>query len=474
MSSTEHAYSTSGDERSFDWGRPFRVLGVALVVDQRGSGSKLVARYPTQPSTNPLSKISNDAATKQGTAQMKTTNTDNDLFFTLTARQMAKLFRTKKSLCGNPMTLSINGTIFCCRAVMMQDDGHEETHSGNDTASDSLVLFSVIVAMSVSHTTVKPPTDRSFDPSIEDISGYEPTVTSHTTMDPEHRKATNGVGHFSQEFLSIRRVHISLARYCRVLEREERRCHYVSLQANQFTRIRNEHRKKWAAKKASSGAISSGGKNVPSGNSSTASGMASKSVPTPGDLRGRNNRGSSSVTGPVGDDLQVHARQYDLTIAEEQEREQEILEMMLAASPPDTTTDIPKHYGNLARELVQVFHSLSRNDHILSTTPASMLIEREGVIYVNQHIAVPVEAAGTKASVDLDRSIVRPYYTLLFPHASPTEILHALQSSGSAPPQHIQQLLLAITPYVANGFVPSNTWGMCQVADCLPTISLDL
>ena len=69
---------------------PFRVLGIALIVDQRGIGANMVARYPTQPSSpinqNDDQEYSND-----------------DLFFTLTAFQMAKLFRTKKSLANKPM-----------------------------------------------------------------------------------------------------------------------------------------------------------------------------------------------------------------------------------------------------------------------------------------------------------------------------------------------------------------------------------
>jgi hypothetical protein len=348
------------------------------------------------------------------------------------------------------MTLSVNGTIFCCRAVMMQDDGHEEVNSGNESMSDSLVLFSVIVAISapVNLATVRFSTDRWFDRTAEDhqleIQEYSKESSAIPDAMPaaqRRKQHKQNRGSVSAEFLSIRRVHISLARYCRVLEREERRCQYVSLQANQFSQIRNEQQKKWEVKKAASG-VSNEGKNPSGGSTSSASVMASKSVPPTSERRSRGGRSASSFNG--GDDLHLHAHQYDLTILEEQEKEQEILELMLAAPPPETSPDIPKHYGNLVRELVQVFHSLSRNDHIFPTTPASMLIERDGVVYVNQHIAIPVEAAGIKPSFGLGNTTVRPYYTLLFPHASPSELLHALQSSGSAPPQQIQQLLLTV------------------------------
>ena len=147
--SVTKGYGSDGGEPLINRDGPFRVLGVALVVDQRGTGSKLVARYPTQPSKSPLSGAPTDLGGGQhANSKTEMNHPDNDLFFSLTARQMAKLFRTKKTLCGNPMTLTVNGTVFCCRAVMMQDDGHEEAHSGNEAASDSLVLFSVIVAMS--------------------------------------------------------------------------------------------------------------------------------------------------------------------------------------------------------------------------------------------------------------------------------------------------------------------------------------
>jgi hypothetical protein len=131
-------------------------------------------------------------------------------------------------------------------------------------------------------------------------------------------------------------------------------------------------------------------------------------------------------------------------VEEEQEKEQEILELMLAASPPKPRPGVPKHYGNLVRELVQFFHSLSRNDHIYPPTPMSLLIERDGVVYINQHIAIPVEAAAPKPSHAVDNPTIRPYYTLLFPHASPSDLLQALQSSGSTPPQKLQQLLLTV------------------------------
>ena len=66
------------------------ILGIALIVDQKGVGPMLVTRYPTQP-TQPSSPVDDQEYS------------NDDLFFKLTAFQMAKLFRTKKSLANKPM-----------------------------------------------------------------------------------------------------------------------------------------------------------------------------------------------------------------------------------------------------------------------------------------------------------------------------------------------------------------------------------
>lgn len=432
---------------------PFRVLGVALVVDQKGSGARLVARYPTQPPNIAAENVAETPDRQNTDLKAKSKDCDDDLFFSLTARQIAKLFRTKKSLCSNPMTLSVNGTIFCCRAIMMQDDGgNEESNGKAELSDDSVELFSVIVAMSapLSHGTVRFSTKSWLDTATEDqldIQRYikETSTLPITTPEARHRNSKRGRGSISASFLSIRRVHISLARYCRVLEREERRCQYISLQTNHFATIRNELQKKWEEKKIHE-EMSGGVKKNSGGVSSNASVVTTKSGQTSTERRNRHSR-TSSFSAPMvigGDDLHSQAHKYDLTIEEEQEKEQEILELMLAAPLPQTGHDIPKHGGNLARELIQVFHALSRNDHIFPATASSMLMERDGVVHVNQHIAIPVEAAGPKPSYAVANPMVRSYHTLLFPHASPSELLNAFQSSGSVPPQQIQQLLLTV------------------------------
>mmetsp|Transcript_5118 Transcript_5118/g.7409 ORF Transcript_5118/g.7409 Transcript_5118/m.7409 type:complete len:229 (+) Transcript_5118:590-1276(+) len=55
-------------------------------------------------------------------------------------------------------------------------------------------------------------------------------------------------------------------------------------------------------------------------------------------------------------------------------------------------------YGNLARELSSVFHTLSQNDSInpLTSCPSPSLATNDkmgGIVYINRHIAVTIEAA---------------------------------------------------------------------------------
>jgi hypothetical protein len=493
---------------------PFRVLGIAMIVDQRGVGAHLVARYPTQPSvpspqgldssstrgSTPMEQDDDETDPSANKPTKNSKNNEDDLFFTLTPRQMAKLFRTKKTLCGQPMTLNVNGTVFCCRAILMQD---EETApntatttattatedalmssttpgvtsvpstEANYSSKDQLELFSVIVALSSPIGTSSTPFSDWYDGASEDQLDLQrymadiATSTAKTVQRPGRTKA----GKVSSTFLSIRRVHLSLARFCRVLEREEHRCQYVSLQANQFIQIRNERQKKWEEQKlgqtrgvgtSKQGPTSGGASTTSVGTNQTVSDhhrrprphmrSGSFSMPlTPSTDRvggggggggGVEDRSSFNITASMSNHL-------------EQELEQETLELMLAAPPPSPSEDAGStekqrqhHYGNLARELVQIFHSLSRNDHDFTPTPESLLSERDGVVYVNQHIAIPVEAVSLNpAQSNQGRTAaVRPYHTLLFPHTSPSELLQTFQSSGSAPPQRLQQLLLTVNP----------------------------
>eukprot|EP00934_Nitzschia_sp_Nitz4_P007398 Nitzschia sp. Nitz4//scaffold44_size153857//140987//143257//NITZ4_002749-RA/size153857-processed-gene-0.138-mRNA-1//1//CDS//3329552241//7388//frame0 len=444
---------------------PFRVLGVALVVDRLGTGAKLVARYPAQPpeapkvaSARPEEATSNRDSSKKSTSKASkrdsSDGSDSDLFFTLPARQMAKLFRTKRSLCGIPMTLAVSGTVFCCRAVLLQGDDTVSTATSDDSVSTAnggspIVLFSVIVALAATdcYSSVHFSSWLDSATTTEDqleIQRYirEATAAASTLAHPtdsasKHKPKVRS-GTISSEFLAIRRVHISLSRYCRALEREERRCRYISLQADQFFVIQADRQKIWDEQRACMASAI---------NPSSSASVVSSKLANPGERRSRHARSNSYGTAVTAEDLSAPvAAPVPMEPHQEndQDHEQELLELMLAAQPPAPPAGIPPHHGNLVRELVQVFHSISRNDHTYPQTPLALLIERDGVVYVNQHIAIPMEAASSKALHTVDRHTIRPYNTLLFPHASPSNLLQAFQASGSTPPQRLQKLLLTV------------------------------
>ncbi|KAL3944475.1 MAG: hypothetical protein SGBAC_001452 [Bacillariaceae sp.] len=403
-----------------------------MIVDRRGVGAQMVARYPTQPSPAPLNPQDQDSPHRH-----EDQSTD-DLFFSLTAPQMAKLFRAKKSLCGQPVTLTANDTVFCWRAVLM--DAEEDDDDSATDSSHELILFSVIVALisPVSHTSVPFTWDEGPFEDHLDLHQFLKGVTAAEAKRQSSGDIREVVRSTSSASLSIRRVHISLARLCRVLEREEKRCHYVSEQANVLLKIRSEQQKKWELQKVINSSISTqqGSTNPTSSSSSVISSSTAQT--------GRTRRTRHSRQQSIGDDSLLHSKTTP-TMKEEQGNEQDILELMLAAFQhgADLIDDGPhRHRGNLVRELVQVFHSLSRNDYEYPPTAAALLCERDGVVHINSHVAVPIEAASIRSS----HSSLRPYFTLLFPHASPSELLRTFQSSGSAAPQRLQQLLKTVNP----------------------------
>ena len=103
-----------------------RVLGIALVVEEVGKFSKLAFRYPPSPPSHQNSS--------QGGRQSKEyDHREDNIFFSLPSKVMAKLFRTKPALCGQLMTLSIDGTIFCCRSVLLN-----QSHAGHAGGVDDL------------------------------------------------------------------------------------------------------------------------------------------------------------------------------------------------------------------------------------------------------------------------------------------------------------------------------------------------
>ena len=516
----------------------FRVLGIAMVVDQRGKEARTVMRYPTS------------ATTISSSSSSTTTDGNQDLFYKLPGRQMAKLFRPKPALCGQPMTLSIGGTIFCCCAVLMEDDNSSNNNNDTGTAGyqsdddtkDNLVLFSVIVALAPQVRTSTMGIGGWMEAQAAGAGGgssrnsqeeeqHKPHQAGQSPMDMLQGKMSAPTqGRASESFLSIRRVHVSLGRLCRVLEREERRCRYVSVQANLFDQIRhdlssskgnnNEKYSYWQhqqsnqfnqhhsedqhnhspknTKKATPSTTTSS--TVGGNTSTTASANAVASPPslpppapvaTPPPTSPASLVSSTSKAGTKGSAVppppppppnRQHRRagsnftvsfEREITVAAKttpseqekleeksrlQELEQVIMETMMAVV-------IVEHQGNLARELVQVYHAMGRNSHDFPPTPAILLSGREGVVYINRHIAIAIEpvSSGTPTTTPDQssssnsgsgfalrrRPVVRPYHTLLFPDASPSQLLESMAAttaSRSVAPRRLQQLLRMVSP----------------------------
>jgi hypothetical protein len=444
---------------------PYKILGIVLVVDEIGHGARMAVRYPCS-----------------GTAAAAHTTTNNDdLFYTLSHRQMAKLFRPKPALCNQPMTLSVGGTVFCCCAALIDtDDGVESAPDNSDDRQQQqqqqssgqqqqqqLSLFSVVVALASCSSTLS-------------VCGW-----------------TNDNNEASASFRSIRRVHVSLARLCRVLEREERRCAYVSAQAKLFQKIRHDVHKQRVAAASSS---TKGGASSP---------VATNIKSTTAVATQRQRLGASfsnNMTIIKADDSdrrpltrsihqQTNATSSSSEELQDEQEEQEILEVILASSSSNNKNTIPQtatsdetttsnalpeaptphcdlppvpsqlpaittavHQGNLARELVAVYHALARNDHELPPSPSDLLTGLGGIVYINRHVAVAIEALTdnttsnennetTTVKKDNDLQLLaRPYHTLLFPQASPSQLLESLTASGAAAPRRLQQFLCVMNP----------------------------
>jgi len=516
------AFSNANNVPENDEHSSFRVLGIAMVVDQRGKEARTVMRYPTSATT-----ISNSSSSLDG---------NQDLFYKLPGRQMAKLFRPKPALCGQPMTLSIGGTIFCCCAVLMEDDNNSNNndtgtagYQSDDDTKDNLVLFSVIVALA---PQVRTPTmgiggwmeaqaaGGGSSRNSQEEQQHKPHQAEQSPLDMLQGKMSAPTqGRASESFLSIRRVHVSLGRLCRVLEREERRCRYVSVQANLFDQIRhdlssskgnnNEKYSYWQHHHSNQfnqhnteeqhNHSPKNTKKAPPSSTTSATAAPANAVVSPPLLpppapvatpppnspaslvsSKAGTKGSAAPPPPPPPPNRQHRRagsnftvsfEREITVAAKttpseqekleeksrlQELEQVIMETMMAVV-------IVEHQGNLARELVQVYHAMGRNSHDFPPTPANLLSGREGVVYINRHIAIAIEPVSSVTPTTTTppdhssgggfalrrRPVVRPYHTLLFPDASPSQLLESMAAttaSRSVAPRRLQQLLRMVSP----------------------------
>mmetsp|Transcript_4045 Transcript_4045/g.8121 ORF Transcript_4045/g.8121 Transcript_4045/m.8121 type:complete len:667 (-) Transcript_4045:109-2109(-) len=385
---------------------PFRLIGIAFVVDQKGRGSRTVMRYPIAPSQP------EDA---------------DDVFFRLGQRQLSKLFRPKPSLCAHPMTLAIGSTIFCCRAILLEDYHVTSTTDDASSSDDRVELFSVVVALA--------PQERG---PIVPITGWFEEQNNRTDKKDEEDGGSDhdedGQGRASPSFKTVRRVHLSLARLCRVLEREEKRCSYVSIQSAQYLRFRKKMKAEVTVPVPSPTSVSSNKVNhirrtstfssiferEPGGQQSTLQQQSQQASQQ--QTQGRSNSSAKSK--------------------QNEELEQDVLEMFMATETSPVGKS-PMHSGNLALELVQFHHAMARNDYSFPPSPSLLLTGRDGIVHINGHIAVAVEAVSPRI---IQEQEVRPYETLLFPYASPKELLESLAGYGSSASRRLQQVLLTVNP----------------------------
>jgi len=453
---------SSAEQISTSSSRQLGVLGIGLIMEEIGKGARLVFRYPASPppiflhtSPSSIKRFASDvhynnnstkAAKKKkdvdvGSSSNKGKSSDLranssstgggggsiDLFFDLPARVLSKLFRPKKALCRQPLTLNVSGTTFCCRAELFDSqpstigEGHQHP----------LVLFSIIVALA-------PLGDRmQFD--AQDRASVN---NSHTTTTSQLRS--------DAAFLTITAVHRNLARLCRVLTREELRSRYVSRQCHMLLDIRKEYERSHGSEcvlddtevNKSATTSSVGDANVKKGESTSGPPLSPKDKRTiiPSSNTKAKEQKKSNIMSPL------ERRHYV----------QNLIEILLSASPPtDKDTDdldegVELH-GNLAQELANVFHWISSP----LVTPGS--ITREGIVYINRHVAVPLESVllvgGRQQTTGGQKQhpIIDPSHTLLFPNLSASEILESLMDETiemSAANLSTAQTLRRILPHI--------------------------
>lgn len=309
---------------------------------------------------------------------------------------------------------------------MRDDEANEVLQTTADDMNDQddtkLSLFSLIVALAPKRITTSLP-----------FSGWlEPTATTNNTNQT----------HASASFLCIRRVHISLARVGRVLEREERRCRYVSIQADLVARIRSQvtHQRYlfWSTTAQQPRGET---QTPPPPPVSSPVSMISGSAPT---TRHRRGRSGSTLVDTTPDTLRQQQQQQQKAL------EQEILETIMVGASTSATMHghVVPHHGNLAQELIQIYNLLGRSAHSFPISASQRLSGQDGIVHLNQHLAVAIEAALPQGNEHDDaRPVIRPYHTLLFPDSSPSELLEAMgDPHPSMAPRPVQQILHMVSP----------------------------
>jgi len=398
--------------------RRLGVLGIGLVMEEVGKGARLVFRYPSAP------PFATRISSADGSSDSEISGDSNsiDLFFDLPAKVMSKLFRPKRPLCGQPLTLNVSGTTFCCRAELF--DSQPSTVGGGEGSNHPLVLFSVIVALA--------PLGSSADGAAAPASQFDRANPADNTTNEAPQKRSDFA------FNAIRRVHDNLHHLCRVLKREELRCRYVSRQCNMLLQVRNEYEAKLINADDDRRGNEGGGTNSKSGSGMDGNTSNNEISSSPKDKR-------SVAPPPVPTKVKKETNNADddsrpeMTLTERREYVQNLVEIMLAANCQTTPTEDSDDdseggeykqqlFGNLARELARVFRCLSADSTPIN--PSSLLGANtgEGRVYINRHISVPIVAlTAEESSLQTTETELHPYHTLLFPNMTPSEILTDLQ-----------------------------------------------
>lgn len=369
---------------------------------------------------------------------------------------MSKLFRPKRPLCGQPLTLNVSGTTFCCRAELFDNSQSCPSTVGGDGSDRPLVLFSVIVALAPlsPHQSCNTNGSHSSKSSIS-FHPHDTSYLANINCTSEKNDNNSHPRRIDATFTTIERIHRNLARLCAVLTREEMRCQYVTLQCQMLLSVRKEHDDKMnpASRGNSANSIvetnhsnpvtqDDSGSNNTRRTSNTSNTGGTQMLPMDKRTLGQGTSGSTNAAdakrSPDNYSSDSNKNGYGMSPHERRESIQQVIEMMFASSPPVS------NHGNLARELAEVFHFLAKHDDPASPATASAILSRalgrDGVIYINRHVAVPLESIDTLPT-KIDRNnqmprlvheangdIVNPHETLLFPNSSPSEILLGIEN----------------------------------------------
>lgn len=382
---------------------PYTVLGIAFVVEERGRGARLIIRYPV-------------------------TSSNKNLFGTLPPRVMAKLFRLKHNLCNRPTTISVGDTVFCCRAVLLDDcsdddasgtsNGSNNGENSSSGANDLLALFSVIVALG------KSPGQNM---NTGGVTNKAPTALKGEEIYTDNESS-----------LVLSRVHLSLSQICQALEREERRSSYVTNQVAKMLPILDEY-----SQRQRMNLLDDPGSNHQSDMMDNKGGTADHKHHVDW-----NPLGDGGVDNSVdNEDLQAMFEDMLILNIREETKDKDV-------NP--ATTNVGNNYansGNLAREMAEFYHCLSINDQDYqaisgsSLSVVSRLMGCGSIVNVNAHVGVhilPISESSLSVP-SRSREDLRPYHTLLFPELSLLEVHRSLSLSKSAMPKRLQKLLLAIS-----------------------------